>query len=305
MLWALPRGALAHTQMPPSLLWLNGEFMPLEQGAIAVEDRGFQFADGIYEVVAFPGREPLLLEEHLDRWERSASGLELEPWLSRSDRRAVVMELAARSPWPDTMVYGQLTRGSSPRAHAFPSPSTKCTELWYAKPLPAYPPEYHASGVSVITHPDERWRNCHLKTVSLLPNCLAKERARRAGAFEVLFVNEAGWVTEGAAVNAWAVLDGVARTHPLTNAILPGITRQFVLLLASESGIACEERAFGAADLPRASELFLTSTTIGVLPVTRVDGAPVGDGEPGPVTAALLDAYRRRLARPPRVVVSA
>ena len=283
--------------MPPSLLWLNGEFIPLDRGVISVEDRGFQFADGIYEVVAFPGREPLLLEEHLDRWEKSASGLELEPWLSRSDRRSVIIDLATRSPWPDSMVYGQLTRGCSPRAHAFPPPSTKCTELWYAKPLPAYPTEYHARGVAVITHPDERWKNCHLKTISLLPNCLAKEKARRAGAFEVLFVNDLGLVTEGAAVNAWAVIDGVARTHPLTRAILPGITRQFVLSLAKDCGVACEERAFGALELARATEVFLTSTTIGVLPVSRVDGAHVGDGHPGPVTGMLLEAYRRHFAR--------
>lgn len=279
--------------MPPSTLWLNGDFMPLEEGSIGVEDRGFQFADGIYEVVAFPGREPLLLEEHLDRWERSAAGLMLEPWLGRDERRGVICELIANSPWDNAMVYGQLTRGASPRAHGFPPPGTRCTELWYAKPLPTYPAEYHARGVAVVTHPDERWRNCHLKTVSLLPNCLAKEKARREGAFEVVFVNDAGIVTEGAAVNVWAVMDGVATTHPLTRAILPGITRQFVLSLAPGAGVPVEERPFQAAELARASEVFLTSTTIGVLPVAAIDGRAVGTGGVGPVTRALMEAYRR------------
>ncbi len=279
--------------MSQSPLWLNGRFMPLEEGRIAVEDRGFQFADGIYEVVACPGREPFLLEDHLDRWERSAEGLMLEPWLGRAERHGVILELVRRAPFPNPMVYGQLTRGACPRSHAFPAREVACTELWYAKPLPTYPAAYHAEGVAVITHPDERWRNCHLKTVSLLPNCLAKEKARRAGAFEAMLVNEQGLVTEGAAVNAWAVIDGVVRTHPLTRAILPGITRKLVLALAAGEGIAVEERAFALQELATASEVLLTSTTIGVLPVSSVDGRPVGCGAPGPVARALMAAYDR------------
>jgi len=278
------------------LLWLDGAFLPAESGRVSFEDRGFQFADGIYEVVACFDGEPFMIEEHLDRFDASAAGLLIDPDYSRDARREVILELAHRSPARDTMIYGQLTRGAAPRSHVFPAAHVHPTELWHARPLPTYPPEYHQKGVGLISHPDERWANCHLKTISLLPNILAKEKAKRAGCFEALFYNTEGIVTECGASNAWAVVDGEIRTHPLTHAILGGITRILILELARELNLRVNETAATLDVFRCAEEVFLSSTTVGALPVAGIDGRPVGSGTPGPITRALMAALDERIA---------
>lgn len=278
------------------LLWLDGAFLPAEAGRVSFEDRGFQFADGIYEVVACYDGEPLMIEEHLDRFDASAAGLMIDPDFSRDVRREAILELARRSPTRDSMIYGQLTRGAAPRSHVFPASHVHPTELWHARPLPTYPPDYHQKGVGLISHPDERWANCHLKTISLLPNCLAKEKAKRAGCFEALFFNAEGIVTECGASNAWAVINGELRTHPLTRAILGGITRILILELARDLGIHVNETAATLDEFRNADEVFLSSTTIGALPVSRIDDGQIRDGKPGAVTRSLMAAFDARIA---------
>ncbi len=278
------------------LLWLDGAFLPAESGRVSFEDRGFQFADGIYEVVACYDGEPFMMEEHLDRFDASAAGLLIDPDFSREARREAILELARRSPARDSMIYGQLTRGAAPRSNVFPAAHTHPTELWHARPLPTYPADYHQKGVGLISHPDERWTNCHLKTISLLPNCLAKEKAKRAGCFEALFYNTAGVVTECGASNAWAVIDGVIRTHPLSKAILGGITRILILELARDLRVRVDETAASLDEFRAADEVFLSSTTIGALPIASIDGSPVGEGSPGPITRALMAAFDARVA---------
>jgi D-alanine transaminase len=271
------------------LLWINGHRMPLPAGTVSIEDRGFQFADGIYEVIAFTDQRPVLLEEHLDRFERSAAGLLLEPDITRAERRSVIESLVADSGFREAMVYGQLTRGAARRAHVFPPEGTPATELWYVRALPRQPQECYDRGASAITLPDERWLRCDIKSVSLLPNILAKEKARRAGALEAILHEADGTVTEAAASNVFCVLDGVIRTHPLTSRILPGITRIEVLAAARALGIPLREEAVRLGELRRAEEIFVTSTTMGVMPVTALDGARVGEGLPGPIARALQE----------------
>jgi len=277
--------------MPRELLWLNGRITPLDEARISPEDRGFLFADGIYEVIRFYGGRPFLLREHLERWERSARGILLDSPGTPEERAERIRGLVDEADFGDCYAYGQLTRGAAPRNHAFPE-DPRPTELWVIRPAKGYPPECKELGVSLLPHPDERWARCDLKTVSLLPNCLAKERARRAGCFEALLYREDGTVTECAATNACCVRGGVVWTHPLTNRILPGITRAPVLRLAREAGIEVREEAVTLDEFRAADEAFLTSTTMEVMPVTRLEATPIGDGRVGPVTRRLMALMR-------------
>lgn len=280
--------------MPTNLLWLNGETMPIEEGRVGVEDRGFLFSDGIYEVVLFYDGRPFMMREHLERWEFSARGILLHSPGTLDQRAARIAELVERSGHRDAMVYGQLTRGASVRNHLFPSADTPPTEMWFVRPAPKYAPETKENGVALITHADERWAHCEYKTISLLPNCLAKEHARRAGAFEALLHRE-GVVTECSASNAWCVRDGVVFTHPISPRILCGITRMAIIEVARACGVEVREQAVGVAEFRAADEAFISSTTMEVMPATKLDHAPIGDGRVGPVTKTLMAALRERV----------
>jgi len=277
-------------------MWMNGEFMPLSEGYIGIEDRALLFGEGIYEVIAAYQGVPILLEEHLDRWERSAEGLRLPQAYTRDERREVLRELIARTGSDRVSLYGQLSQGSARRAHQFPA-NAKPTEFWFARVLPKYAPELYTKGVKTYSHLDERWARRWIKSTSLLPNCLAKQYAVERGGFEALLHTEAGMITEGAVANFWVVKNGVAYTHPTDGRILGGCKRSMVLRLANQAGIPVREEVFSMDFMMAADEAFLTSTTINVLPVTEVDDRPIGTGKPGPVSQRLLHLVEQSIAR--------
>lgn len=278
------------------IVWLNGEFVPMERALISVEDRGLQFGDGIYEVVAARDGVPILLEEHLDRWDKSASGLRLSMRYTREQRREAAGRLLAAIPSRGACLYGQLTRGTARRVHQFPA-NPEPNEIWYARELPSRPVSWYAEGIPVVTHLDERWKHVWIKSTCLLPNCLAKQFAMERGAVDAILVAEDGTVRESSTANLFAVIDGVIRTHPPNGRILPGVTRGAVLDLLRANGVEVREECFTLGALRRAEEVFLTSTTINVLPVTQLDGEPVGTGKPGPVTQRAMLLFGAELKR--------
>jgi D-alanine transaminase len=276
-------------------LYLNGEFKPLHQGWIHVEDRGFELGDGVYEVIKVMNGRLVWLEDHLERLARSLAQVRLTEAVTGHSFDSVLPELIDRSGVVDGMVYLQVTRGSAPRDFVFPRPPHP-TVLAYAR-VKTRPSEREIFTGTVL-HPleDMRWARCDIKSTSLLAVVLAKEEAKEAGADEALFVDPQGVVREGGSSNVFAVLNGVVRTHPLDNRVLAGITRAHIIEIAREMGYPVEERAFGLADItskaPADCEVFLASTLRDMLPVVRVGGHEVGGGRPGPVTLAVLDRFR-------------
>lgn len=283
--------------MTRDLLWLNGRTMPIEDGRISIEDRGFNFSDGIYEVCRFYGGRPFMLREHLERWEFSARGLMMEMPGTLEERAALILDLVEQSGHRDAMVYGQLTRGTSTRNHLFPPASVPPNELWFVRPAPQHDAAHYHNGVKLVSHPDERWKHCQYKTISLLPNVLAKERARREGGYEALLFNERGIVTECSASNAYCIRGGTLYTHPLAPEILGGITRQAIFAAADAEGIPVAEQAQTLEQFKSADEVFISSTTMELMPVTQIDDVRVGDGRVGPLTQRLHAAFRERVAR--------
>lgn len=276
------------------VVYLNGHLVPRSEARIDPDDRGFLFGDGIYEVLRVREGMPTFVDQHFARLTRSAAECELAQPFDRAGFEAMARTLIDANAIAEGIVYLQVTRGVGPRAHAFPDPATSPTVYAFAKTASANP-AHQESGVGVIALPDERWGRVDMKTVNLLPNVLANERAHRAGAYEALLVRD-GIVTEGSHSNAWMVRDGVAYTHPTGARILAGVTRDTTLRGAALVGVTVVERAMSLADFRRADELFMTGTTTGVLPVTRIDGAPVGDARPGPVTRRLSEGYHRIVA---------
>jgi D-alanine transaminase len=275
-----------------AIAYLNGEYIDLSEAKVSVEDRGFLFADGIYEVVRYYHGHAFRLDEHLARLARSAAGARLSlPGAVRDLPTIVKQVMADNSPSGDGEVYIQCTRGvAHPRSHTFPT-ETQPTLLAMPVPIHALPEEALSQGLGVITAPDHRWRGCDIKSTMLLPNIMAKQHAREQGAFEAVFVRD-GIVTEGASANVFAVVDGRLVTHPADSRILGGISRRVVLELASDLGVPHCEEAFTVEQLRGSEEVFLTSTTIEVLPITRVDGRAIGPGQPGPTTLRLFQAFQ-------------
>jgi D-alanine transaminase len=280
----------------PDLVFLDGRYVPRRDALVSIEDRAFLFGDGVYEVTRAVRGALVEPERHLRRLERGLSALAL-PY-SASDAAGLIdvsYRLLAECELTggEALVYWQVTRGVAARSHQFPAAGT--TPTVYASASPFTPPhDRRGTGVSAITLPDQRWARCDLKTVNLLPNVLAKQAAVAAGAFEAILVRD-GAVTEGSTTNVWGVVDGVVRTAPRTNYILPGVTREVVLELARERGVPVREEPIFAADLAQLDEIFLTGTTNDVMPVTTLDGAPVGTGRAGPVAAQLYAALAERL----------
>lgn len=279
-------------------VYLNGEFLPSDRAAISVDDRGFLFGDGVYEVtrvlrgrVVEPGR-------HRQRLERGLRTLAIGMTVAELDALDdVAARLIAENGLGevDAMVYLQITRGAAfPRTHQFPPAGTRPTVYLSAAQLPSKD-ELRARGAVAITVPDIRWARCDLKTVNLLPNAIAKQQAAAAGAYEALFVRD-GVVLEGSQTNFFAVIDGELRTAPQTNYILPGVTRDVVLEVARSAGMHVREFPILLDEVARATELFVTSTTSDVMPIVRLDGTAVADGLPGLVTRQLHDAFIERLS---------
>jgi D-alanine transaminase len=278
------------------IVYFSGAFIPKEDVRISPDDRGFTFADGVYEVICAYNGQLFKLEEHLRRMERSLQALRIAG-LDVSGLGEVVGEVLRRNDLEraDAKLYLQVTRGVAPRRHAFPDEVISPTV--YASAVPyRLPEEKWAQGVRVILVPDLRWSRCDVKSVALLPNVLASQQAKEAGAYEALFVRE-GVITEGSHTSFCGVFDGMLVTHPLNNRILTGITRGIVLDLCRELGIPFQESPIGEGDLHRASELMVLGTTTGIMPVVTVDDWPVGDGRPGPTTRRLQRAFREMAIR--------
>jgi D-alanine transaminase len=272
-------------------LYLNGEYLPIEQGRVSVEDRGFQFGDGVYEVIRVYNGRTFRLADHLARLARSLQGLEIP--LPEPPARIEEVCRKVADGLLEATIYLQVTRGAAPRVHAFPR-DLRPTFLAYARAISAPPPDRTLSLLSVR---DDRWGRCHLKTVCLLPNILARQKAVEAGCDEGLFVREEGTVTEGTSSNAFLVRDGVVVTHPADSRILNGITREVTIEAALEADVRVEQRPFTLEEARRADELFMTGTTTEVAPAVRLDGKPVGSGAPGRVTARLRAAFREKVRR--------
>jgi len=281
----------------PRQAYVNGRYLPHGQARVHVEDRGYQFADGVYEVV--PVAKGILVDEelHLDRLERSLDELSIALPSSRAGIKLITRELMRRNGLTNGFLYMQVTRGVAPRDHKFPAQARPSLVMTTRQTRPPNP-KHLAEGVGVITLPDIRWKRCDIKSVSLLPNVLAKQQAVEAGAYEAWMVDAEGKVTEGSSTNAWIVTqDDKLVTRDTSNAILNGITRISLLQLAAEEGVALEERGFTVAEAQAAREAFLTSSTNYVLPVTRIDDAPVGNGHPGLLTMKLRDCFLAYIER--------
>ena len=273
--------------------YVNGRFAPHAQASVHVEDRGFQFADGVYEVWAVLDGRLADPAGHFERLERSLEELRIERPMTRAALLSVLRETVRRNGVRNGLVYLQVTRGTAPRDHPFPPAGTPPTVVVTARSVPLEALDARAaSGVAVITVPETRWSRCDIKTVGLLPNVLAKQAAREAGAFEAWFVDELGFVTEGGSTNAWIVdADGVLRTRDTNANILRGVTRKTLIDLAREKGLEVAERPFTVDEAKAAREAFLTSASAFVTPIVRIDGAAVGEGRPGPVTQRLRALY--------------
>ena len=269
--------------------YVNGRYVPHARAAVHVEDRGFQFADGVYEVVAIRSGRLVDEERHLDRLDRSLGELRI-PWpCERRVLRLVMRQLLERNGVRDGLIYIQVTRGTAPRDFRFPSAARPTLVMTTRRTRLAANAE---AGVRVITIPDIRWKRRDIKTVGLLPQVLGKQEATERGAFEAWQVDEDGSVTEGTSSNAWIVTAaGVLVTRPASHAILNGITRQSILRVAAEEGLRFEERPFGLDEAFAAREAFMSSATSFVTPVLRIDDRTVGDGSPGPLSRRLLEAY--------------
>ncbi len=278
--------------------YVNGLYLPHRRAAVHIEDRGYQFADGIYEVIAVKNGSFVDDVPHLDRLDRSLRELEIAPPMSRAALGVVMAEMLRRNRIRDGILYIQMTRGVAARNHPFPADSDTSVVMT-ARIEPPQDPRLGENGVDVISIPDIRWKRCDIKSISLLPNILGKQAAHRDGAFEAWQINEQGYVTEGTSTNAWIVdADGRLCTPPVDEQILGGITRRRILKLAEREGIEFTERHFTVKEAQSAREAFITSTTTLVLPVTTIDDAVIANGKPGSFTCKLRQHYLAFMAAP-------
>jgi D-alanine transaminase len=282
--------------MPPrTLANLNGEIMPLEEVRIPALDRGFLFGDAVYEVLRICRGRPWLFEPHWRRFARSLQEIRITGVdLDRLRRR--MEETIAAGQFGEALVYLQVTRGSAPRRHAFPAASTPL-EFLFVQDFADHYADQRRQGVAVITQPDLRWQRCDIKSTNLLGNVLAIQAATEAGCNEALLYTPDGNMTEATHSSFFAVIDKTLVATPQSPAILPGITRGFLIELAKSVGVPFREQVLSRRELMEVSELFLSGTGSEVLAIVKVDGKSIADGRPGPVTLKLLDAYQAEVAR--------
>ena len=276
----------------PDLAYVNGEIMPIEKAVVSIEDRGYQFGDGVYEFIASYEGHLFMLEEHLDRLERSVRELAFDP-ISRADIRKAVLDLFNRSGYQRAGIYIQISRGVAPRNHAI-TPDMPPQIIMTIRPVKEAPQALRKNGATAITVEDIRWGRCDIKTVQLLANSLAKQKSLDAGCDDAIFVSNQGIVREGTSSNLFIVSGGRLVTHPLTDNILPGITRMVVINVAKNAGLDVEESFFRTDELYGADEVFLTGTVTELLPVVRIDGKTIGDGKVGQTTRRLYDLLRKQ-----------
>jgi D-alanine transaminase len=286
-------------QRPPAghYAYVDGRYVRHGEACVHIEDRGLQLADSVYEVCAVVDGRLRDEEEHLARLERSLAAIEVSMPMGRAALKLVFRELLRRNRIRHGLLYLQVTRGAVRRDHPIPPQVPSPTLILTTTALPSgHFAARRRDGVAVMTRPDERWGRCDIKTTQLLPNLLAKTAARRAGAYEAWLVDSEGFVTEGASTTAWIVAgDGKIKTRPLGQEILPGVTRRVILEAAREAQLALAEASFTPAEACEAAEAFISSAT-GVYPVIAIDGRPVGEGRPGPITRRVQELYERKSA---------
>jgi D-alanine transaminase len=275
--------------------FVNGRYLPWKEAKVSFEDRGYQFADGVYEVCEVRDGCIVDLPRHLGRLRRSLSELRIAMPMSEAALGVILREVRRRNHVDYGIVYLQITRGVARRDHAFPPPGVRPSLVVSARKLNFERNQATAArGIAVITVPETRWARVDIKAVSLLPNVLARQTARERGAYEAWFVDDEGFVTEGAASNAWIVTaDGRVVTHPTGHGILTGITRQVLIEVIASLQLALEERPFTVAEALAAREAFVTAASQIVMPVIAIDAKPIGDGKPGPIARRLREAFHR------------
>lgn len=274
--------------------WLNGAFLPLADARISPLDRGFLFADGVYEVVPVHRGRPFRLRAHLERLDRSLDAVRIARPLDHAQWAAVLLELAARAGAPEQLLYVQVTRGAdAQRNHLFPAPQVPPTLFAFAAPYPQPAAATLERGLTAVTLPDIRWARCDIKSVALLPNVLLRQQACDQGAAEALLVRD-GLLLEGSSSTVFVVTRGILATPPNDHRVLPGTSRDAIIELARDWR-PCEVRPIAAAELATCDELWIASAGRGVLPVTRVDGHPIGSGRPGPAWSAMQARLQRHL----------
>ncbi|MBL8560178.1 MAG: D-amino-acid transaminase [Hyphomonadaceae bacterium] len=273
--------------------YVNGSYVRRNAARVHVEDRGYQFADGVYEVWSVLDGSLLDSDGHFARLERSLRELRIRPPMTRAALEAVLAETVRRNRVHHGILYLQITRGVAPRDHAFPPEGVTPGMVVTARSIDRRALDARVqSGVAVVTTPDIRWKRCDIKSVALLPNVLAKQTARESGAYEAWLVDADGSVTEGASTTAWIIdAAGRIRTRPLGNDILPGVTRAALLRVAMERQIPVIEASFTVSEAQTALEAFISSASGVVVPVVSIDGVQIGDGAPGPITLSLRAAY--------------
>jgi D-alanine transaminase len=281
------------------IAYVNGRYVPHRAASVHIEDRGYQFADGIYEVIAVANGRLIDGGPHLDRLERSLRELRIKQPMERRALELVMREVIRRNGVDKGIIYIQMTRGVAPRDHAFPARAETQVVMTARRTRPQ-PAKIAEEGVKVITMPDIRWQRCDIKSVSLLPNILAKQQAKEAGAYEAWLIDRNGMVTEGSSSNAWIVTrDGQLITRSIESAILAGITRGTVIEFARAEGLALVERPFSVSEAKAAREAFVTSTSSYVTPVTQIDDQVIANGRPGSISLKLRDRYMRYMAGEP------
>jgi D-alanine transaminase len=273
------------------IAYVAGQYLPHRQAAVHIEDRGFQFADGVYEVISVVGGRLIDAERHLHRLHRSLGDLSIPAPLGDAALGIVLHEVIRRNGVDTGIVYLQITRGAAPREHAFPKAAKPTLVVTSRRSRPP-DPRLGDDGIRVITIPDIRWQRCDIKSIALVANVLGKQAAREAGAYEAWQVDRNGEVTEGTSTNAWIVTgEGAVVTRTADTAILNGVTRLAIFDIIAREGYRLVERPFTVAEAKAAREAFLTSTTADLLPVVQIDGVPVGEGRPGPLAQKLRVAY--------------
>jgi D-alanine transaminase len=273
------------------IAYVAGQYLPHRQAAVHIEDRGFQFADGVYEVISVVGGRLVDAERHLKRLKRSLGELRIPAPLGDAALGIVLHEVIRRNGVDTGIVYLQVTRGAAPREHAFPKAAKPTLVVTSRRSRPP-DPRLGDDGIAVITIPDIRWQRCDIKSVALVANVLGKQAAKEAGAYEAWQVDRDGEVTEGTSTNAWIVTgEGEVVTRAADSAILNGVTRLAIFDIIAREGYRLVERPFTVAEAKAAREAFLTSTTADLLPVVHIDGVPVGEGRPGPLAQKLRAAY--------------
>ncbi len=270
-----------------SIVYLNGQYLPIEKANISVLDRGFTFGDGVYEVIPVYHGHIFRLEKHIERLNNSLDEVYIDKPYNLAQWQEILRELIEQNPAEDHSLYIQVTRGVSEREHAIDM-AEKPTVFAMSRPLLK---KDRSAGISAIVEEDIRWKYCHIKAITLLPSVILRHKARQTGAAEALLVKD-GFVTEGAASNVFIVKDGVVKTPPKDGSLLPGITRDLLVELLLKSDIACEEVAITEKELRQADEIWITSSTWEIVPVVKLDGGPVGTGKPGEVWQQASEIYQ-------------